>query len=468
MARERKGQEAVRVRQRLDALLTARQAPAQPLRAASALPARSREFRFFGSLSTSYRRDERSTDGGGSTVVDSSLLNDVFVGGQGESEHWEWRGEFSGTEIQDFLDDDAELRVNTLFVEALGRGEPWGFGLGRLPGNRSGVIGRYDGARASYRATAHSRWNLRAGLPVEPFVSSRVDPDQQLVALSFEALEWIAGLDLELFAIQQWAEGLTDRTAVGAEWSWTDGARYVAGQLDYDLHFQDLNTAFLIGSWQVRPETNLNLLLDWRRLPTLTTRNALFGQPEGDLGALLDRFSRDELEELARDRTVRSRSATLGITHRLSERFQLAADLGVSDLSGSPASGGIESFEGTGRQISTFLQLIGTEILTRGDVGTVGLRFVSARDIELSTLAWSWRSPAWRRIRLNPLFDLVWRHPDVGDSVFTLRPGVRVDCRVGPLLLDLDARYEWSKGERFPGVKDEQAYTLLVGVRYDF
>lgn len=486
LARERKGQEAharaeyedylklypegegaARVRQRLDALLTARSTPQEPLRQAA--PDRApRLFDSFGSLSTSYRRDERMTDDGGDVVVDSSVFSDVFAAARGETEAWDLRSEFAGSHVQDFLDESGEYRVNTLFVEALGRSRPWGFGFGRLPGNRSGVIGRYDGGRVSYAVSPSSRISAVAGFPVEPFVTSRLDTDQQLLGLSFEALEWWEGLDVELFAIQQWAEGLTDRTAVGAEFSYTDGVRFVAGQLDYDVHFTELNTAFVIGSWQLDPATHLNLFLDWRKLPFLATRNALFGQPEDDLDDLRDRFGTSALSGLAEDRTARSRSATLGITRQLTERLQLAADLGVSDLSGTPASGGIDSFEGTGRQIQGFVQLIATEVLRTGDVGNVGLRIVTARDVDVLGLLVGWRSPLWRKFRFNPLMDLTWRGPDRGASVITARPGLRVDYRVGPFTLDFDGRYEWSDGERFPGVEDEQGYTLLFGVRYDY
>lgn len=486
VARERKGQEAharaeyeaylerypegtgaIRVRQRLDALLTARSEPESPLREASEREPERRSFDMFGSLSTYYLRDERFTDDAGD-FLNSSMATDVFSAFRGERAGYDVRGEFSGTHVHDFEDDDGDWRVDTLFVEALGQSQPWGLGFGRLPGNRSGVIGRFDGGRLSYRMTPHSQISVVGGLPVEPFVTSNIDFDQQLVGLSFEALEWVPGLDVEAFAIQQWAEGLTDRTAIGSEFSYAGEGYFLAGQVDFDLHFMDLNTAFLIGNWQATRDTNLNLLLDWRKLPFLSTRNALFGQLEDDLDDLRVRFGSGELEDLADDRTAESRSATLGMTHRLNEQFQLAMDVGISDLSGTPASGGIDEFEGTGRQYSTQTQLIGTSLLRDGDVGSLALRYVDARDIDLAGIFASWRSPAWRSFRFNPLFDLLWRRPDVGDSVFVIRPGMRVDYRIGPITVDLDGRYEWSNGERFPGVEDEEAYTLLFGVRYDY
>ncbi len=487
LARERKGQEAharaeyeaylerypegdasVRVRQRLDALLTARDEPTEPLREARRHDRVQQEFDVFGSIGTYYRRDERFTEDAGDLVVDSSLATDFFTALRGERGGWDIRSEVSGTHLHDFLDDNGDWRFDTLFFEALGRTSPWGFGVGRLPGNRSGLTSRFDGGRVSYGLTEKSRISAVAGLPVEPFVTSSIQYDQQLVGLSFEALEWWEGVDVELFGIQQWADGITDRTAIGTEFSYADESRFFAGQVDYDIHFMELNTAFLVGSWQASEDTNFNLFLDWRKLPFLSTRNALFGQFDDDLDDLRERFGTGELQDLAEDRTARSRSATLGVTHQLSERFQVAADVGLSDLSGTPASGGIEGFEGTGRQISTFLQLIGTQLIQVGDVGTVGVRYIDARDVDIAGLVWSWRSPVWRRFRFNPLFDLLWRRPDVGDSVFTYRPGLRIDYRVGPFTVDLDGRYEWSNGERFPGVEDEEAYTLLFGVRYDY
>ncbi len=461
------GEGAVRVRQRLDALLTARSEPTPALRPA-ATTRRASDFDVFGSVATAYRRDEREARGLGDFLVDSAFFSDVFVGSRWQSERWDVRGEMSGTHLYDFIDDDTDWRANTLFLEALGRGQPWGFGVGRLPGNRAGVIGRMDGVRLSYELQPGWRLGSVAGFPVDPFLQSTPDTDRQLFGLSLETLELVEGVDVELFAIQQWAEGLTDRSAVGAELRYAAEGRFLAGLFDYDLHFGALNTAFLIGNLQLRPDTDLNVLLDWRRLPTLETRNALLGQPDDSLDDLRDRLGVGDLESLAEDRTARSRSASLGLTHRLNERFQVSGDLTLSDLSGTPASGGIEAFEGTGRQLSSYLQVTGTELLLAGDVGTLGLRWVDAREIDVVGLLWSWRSPLWRRFRLNPLLDLEWRSPDRGGRVFTVRPGLRVDMTLGRLTLDAEGHYIWSDGARFPGVEDEQGYTLLLGVRYDY
>ncbi len=461
------GEATERVRQRLDALVTARAEPSPALRPASTKD-RDSNFDVFGSLATSYRRDERFTDDFGDSLVDSSIYSDVFLGSRWQNERWDVRGELSGTHLFDFIDNDERWRVNTLFVEAEGIGVPWNVGMGRLPGNRAGVVGRFDGAEVSYELRPGLRLGTVAGFPVDPFVRSSPDLSQQLVGLNLETRGVVEGLDVEFFAIQQWAEGFTDRSAIGAEFRYAADGRFLAGLLDYDVHYNELNTAFLVGNLRLRPDTDLNFLVDWRRLPTLGTRNALFGQLDDSLSDLHDRFGTDEIEALADDRTARSRSVSVGLTHRLNERFQISGDVAISDLSGTPESGGIEEFEGTGRQLSTYLQATGSELFVAGDVGTLGLRWVDARTIEILGLHWSWRSPMWRRFRLNPLLDLEWRDAQDRESVFTLRPGFRIDLRVGRITLDLEGHYRWSRGERFPGVGDEQGYSVLFGARYDY
>ncbi|MBW2244772.1 MAG: SPOR domain-containing protein [Deltaproteobacteria bacterium] len=467
LERYSEGEAAERVRQRLDALVTARAEPPPALRPASTKD-RASDFDVFGSIATSYRRDERFTDDFGDSLVNSSIFSDLFLGSRWQSERWDVRGELSGTHLFDFIDNDERWRVNTLFVDAEGLGVPWNVGFGRLPGNRAGVVGRFDGAEVSYELGPGLRLGTVAGFPVDPFVRSSPDLSQQLLGLNLETLGVVEGLDVEFFAVQQWAEGFTDRSAIGAEFRYAADGRFLAGLLDYDVHFNDLNTAFLVGNLRLRPDTDLNLLVDWRRLPSLGTRNALFGQQDDSLSDLHDRFGTDEIEDLADDRTARSRSVSVGLTHRLNERFQISGDVGISDLSGTPASGGIEEFEGTGRQISTYLQATGSEFFVAGDIATLGLRWVEAQTIEILGLHWSWRSPMWRRFRLNPLVDLEWRDAQDREGVFTLRPGFRVDFRVGRITLDMEGHYRWSKGERFPGVGDEQGYSVLLGARYDY
>ena len=69
------------------------------------------------------------------------------------------------------------------------------------------------------------------------------------------------------------------------------------------------------------------------------------------------------------------RSSSVGGTRQLTESVQLALDFSMSNLSGTPESGGVSETEDTGWETSLYPQLIATDLLLGGDVGSIGVRW---------------------------------------------------------------------------------------------
>ncbi len=234
------GDGAPRVRQRLDALLTARAEPTPALREPEDPPDATgplgSDWEVFGSLSTSYRRDVRRSDGFGRVVTDSSFLNDVFVAARGTVSGWDFASELSGSYLWDLTNDGDDVpRTNTLFVEASDPDGPFAFSVGRQTGNTAGIIGRFDGARLFYAVNPVWTVSLTGGLPVEPFVTNSPQTDKGFVGFAADATGIVENLDLQLFAIHQRADGFTDRTAIGTEFRWVIDRLFVAGLVDVDV-----------------------------------------------------------------------------------------------------------------------------------------------------------------------------------------------------------------------------------------
>jgi len=462
------GPGAERVRQRLGAMWTAR----SPLEEKLRQPRKSGDgldFDTFGSVYLSYRRGARRVDDVGRIFSESSIFGDLFAGARVRTPRFQLYGELSGSYLYGIgADDESELRTSTFFVEARDLAGPLSGSVGRLPGNRAGVIGRYDGAQIGFRVDPMWTVSAVAGFPSDPFESNGIETDRRFVGVSVDATGLLPGLDAQVYAIHQQLEGKTDRSAIGGEFRYVREGLFVAGLLDYDVHFGKLGQAFLVAAWQATASTNFNLLLDQRYVPLLTSRNALIGQREESLGELRDRFSRSEIDRLAEDRTARARTATLGVTQRLGERYQLALDVSASDLEGTSPSGGVAGFAGGGWQFSYSAQWIASDLLRRGDISTLGLRYLDTRTFDEAALFLSWRGPVTGRLRLNPFIEVTRARIRDGETVYGLEPGVRVDWGFGPISMDLEASYQWLDGERFAGAEDESGYRAVLGLRYDF
>jgi hypothetical protein len=414
-----------------------------------------------------YRRGAFVTAQTAEEVFDSSVFTDAFFDTRLRTDAWTLRSQMSAGYAYQFDDSDSETRVSSLFLEAERPEQGLTGSIGRRSRSTGGVLGRYDGVQLSWRFA--EPWMITAigGRPVDSPTGGFSDLDRWMGGLSLDVDILDDILDAELFAVGQANASWVDRIALGTEIHYFDSGRSAVAYVDFDVYYQSLNTAQLVGSWQITPASSLHALADYRNVPTLTTTNALIGQPAEDLASLGDLFSRREIEALAEDRTARSTSFFLGGSHLLSPRFQVALDLGASDLSGTGDSGGVEAFDGTGWDLSYAGRFIASDITTTGDVGVLGFRYFDGSNLDIASLMLTARYPATVNLRLTPRLqtDYRFQQEDVADSVL-LRPSFRFDYRVWKVVFDAEAGLDW----RLPvdsGLDEEVDYFLTFGVRYD-
>jgi hypothetical protein len=488
---------AARVRQRLDAIVTAQsKLPERRGTAPGAAPAASAlDLDLLGSVYSQYRYEHRDYEFG-SLVADSSFWTDATLVGRLRTPAWSLRSQASGSQLFQLVDTGGgnETRVSSAFLDARQNDGTWRGTLGRQSGTTGGLYSRFDGLRASRRVAEHWRVGLLGGAPVEYFRSNSVSFDRYAYGVSLEADHLFERLGTTLYAIQQRNGSFVDRTALGLEMRWADEHRFAAALLDYDVYYRSLNTALLNAHWQLNDKTNLTFFADHRNSPPLSTTNATIGQGTDELSDLRDRFSDSEIRRLAEDRTARSTILSVGGTRQLTEHVQLALDFSMSNLSGTPESGGVSETEDTGWETSLYPQLIATDLLLGGDVGSIGVRWFDGTGSDTWSLILHERLPITKALRLHPRLRLDYRTssgsdefallPDDPDSSlpavesatrvrngsFTLRPYLGAEYRIGRVTLDTDCGIEWTTGAfgDEPSNGDELAYILSFGMRYDF
>ena len=402
-------------------------------------------------------------------LADSSLFTDLHVDSRLRLDAYTLRSQFSGGYRHEFLDGGSgETRTSSLFLEAEDHLRGLTGSIGRRSLSTAGVLGRFDGIRLTYDIT--SRWKLGAlgGFPVDSPRQSSIETHRYLAGISLDVAKIAESIDAQVYAIGQMEDGITDRAAVGCELRYFQPGRFLAVFVDYDVYFTDLNLAQIVGNWQVTPSTLLTTYLDYRLVPTLTTRNALQGQGVDEVDDLLDLFPNDEIKDLARDRTSRSTTLNFGVSHDLSDHLQIAADFSAMDFSGTRASGGIDEIDGTGFEFSYFSQLIWNGLVKPGGIGILGFRFFDGSVYDSATATLDARYPITRALRANPSVRADYRmHDDLGD-VFTLMPTLGFDYRFWKLNFDAEFGIEW----RLPVDSDRDdewwGYFMMFGVRYDY
>ena len=217
-------------------------------------------------------------------------------------------------------------------------------------------------------------------------------------------------------------------------------------------------------------KTTINLTLDYRNSPILTTRNALNGQSVDSLNDLQDNFSDSEIFDLARDRTTTSKLATLGVSRPLHEKLQISGDVTVTNLSDTDESGDVEATVGTGTDYFYNLQLIGSNLITTGDITILGLRYADTDDTGITSLTFNMRYPFNRDLRINPRFRVDYRkNRDDDTDQMIYRPSLRMSYQaMRKLRLEAELGGEYSDREIVDGSTKDRSYYFNVGYRSDF
>jgi tetratricopeptide (TPR) repeat protein len=476
------GEGASRVRQRLAGLLTATSTPREKLQAARGREKTAREWDVFGGFSQFYRRDENTSqindDDKLTTVTQSSLSSDLDVTGRLRNGDYDLRTRFTGGYLHDFLNDgdDSETAVSALYFDATNRSNRFALRVGRQSRSTGGVLGRFDGLLLDIPVTRKLGVSVTTGFPVD---SSRdkFDESQYFYGANLELEDFLTGWDANTFYIEQKVDSVVDRRAVGGELRYFDINRSFLTLVDYDVFYNELNTAQLLGSWTTRNKTTFNTVLDYRNSPILTTSNALQGEtalnPQGaivtTIEEMLSIYTEEQIFQFARDRTATSRLGTLGVSKPVTEKLQVGGDITLSKLSDTVASGTAVAVPGTDNEFFYNLQLIGSNLIKEGDITIVGLRFIDATASETTSLSLNTRYPVTPDFRVNPRFRVDYRKNSDDTEQFIYRPSARLTYSIKRRFrLEAELGGEWSDREIVAGSTKSNSWFLNLGYRADF
>ncbi|MFK7894994.1 MAG: hypothetical protein AB8G23_04110, partial [Myxococcota bacterium] len=468
------GPAADRVRQRRDAIASAEDAPRAALRQAAQSGATDPETiqrEIFGSLAARYFRSELMTSEAGDDFLASNVLADLDLAGRLESETWTLRGDLTGTYDFDVAGEGRsnDPRISRFSLQFEDRVHGWEVTLGRQRRNDSGVLGRFDGGRVAVELGTHVSLSALAGLPVERTSDNLPNTNAVFGAAAIDIKEiGLEALQSQLFVVGQERSGLKDRIAVGGEIRYAGERSYSFVYLDYDVLFNSLNTFLASASYQAADQTDLRLLFERRNAPVLTLESALQGQLARDLDALRRTFSESEIRDLALDRTAVAWSGSAGITHRLSPRYQLSADLTLSYLEGTETSAGVTGNDASGPDGSGTLQIVVNDWLIEGGVGSLSTRYFEGetfRSVSVNGYS-SFRLP--ERVRLIPRLRWEWRDSEILGASSVLRPSIEIDWRFKSLLFNAEAGTQWQEPLSGGDEQAESNYFVEVGLRWEF
>lgn len=463
------GEGADRVRQRIASLLTAKSAPKEKLKPTNR-GTTNPEWEFYGGFSQFYLREASITDKEGEVVHQSALFSNLDFTSRYRGDRLDLRTQLNARYLHDFEEsDDSQFRLSNAYIDGSDRDLGLSARLGRQSRSTGGVLGRFDGGVVSYRFLPKWQFSAVGGFPVETFRSGSLQTDRSFYGFSLDFgpfAEYWAG---NAFFIDQEVDGITDRRAIGGELRYQHPRHPVFALVDYDISHDALNIFQMVGNYFFSNGAAVNLTADYRKVPFLSTSNALQGEFADSVGDLLKTRTESEIRELARDRTATARSLILGGSYPITENFQITGDFTYTKLSGLGASGDLPATEGTGDEFSYAAQLTASSLFKSGDVSVFGLRYTDKRDFDIYSLSIDSRYPLSENWRLDPRLRVdYYSGPSDGDFV-RVRPSLRLNYRWKKnLTFEAEGGVEWSDKPLFPDENDHKSYFFSFGYRWNF
>jgi TolA-binding protein len=360
--------------------------------------------------------------------------------------------------------------ISTALIESTFKEYDLTLAFGRMSRNTSGVIGRFDGGVGSWRIDDRFRLNVVAGSPNLSRFDAPFKDGKYLFGASVDVAKVVDGLDTSLFVIEQHDRWILDRRAVGAEFRYFNQGVSALGTIDYDIYFKRLNAVIFSGSYTFDDKSVLTAALDYRRVPYLSTWNAIQGQPFLTLYDMLKFNTQGDVRRFALDRTPIFKSATASYSRPLNENFQVSVDGTVTKLSGTPPSGGVDGTMPTGTEYYLSAQLIGSNLFQPGDMFIGAVRYASLADSKVYFLDLNTRYPLRDDLRISPRLRFGFRN---GTTAYLKETTILPSLLLNYLLtkdigLEAEIGYKWMRTYQDAIRSQTHDLFLTVGLRSDF
>jgi len=376
-----------------------------------------------------YRNIDRFDQDQPELTTFSALLTDLDVTVRHRGESVNMLGRLSINDLHDMLGQNQggtgdRQRTSYAYYDVADAQNEWSVRVGRQSLHNWGVLGRFDGVHGTYQLGDQRRLHVMIGYPVESTLNG-VITDRQFIGAAVDFDRVVGRWGFSPYVQSQKIDGIGDRQAVGFETRYFDDRRSLTTMIDYDTLYSELNTALMFGTWRLKNRITLTGLYDERR--SISTRNALIGQPLSAFDELLLTWTEEEIRQIARDRTATSRTTTFGMSMPLGERLQLNADVTTLDIGPSVDSAGVAAVPGTGQQVYYSGTLVASALFGQRDVNVLNLRHGEAPDFTSTLLTWDTRVPLGKHLRINPRLRFgVWESVQTGIRRETVTPSLRL------------------------------------------
>lgn len=410
----------------------------------------------------------------------NSLYNDVDVLARRRGQRFDMLARTSLTYAKNFAGpsptsaNDASTRVSIASVEIDDRVLNAFARLGRQVQNFDGGLGTFDGLFGAWQIRPDIGVNLIAGFPVEQ-TNVGLQTARKFWSLAVPYTPVGKHWDASLFYTQWHNDGFTDREAVGTQLRLLLPSASVTTLLDYDIFYQSLNTAAILGTMQLPAQWNLSFDAERRNAPVLTTQNALIGQPFRTLDELAQFYGSiglpiDTIYQNARDNTSSSTSYSVTVSRPLGPRYQFASTVSAQRFGATNGVGTtVPAQQATGLQLAYQAQIYGSNIWKEGDFNVLSVLYADTPTAKTYAASLTERFPVGAAWRLGPRLSVVHQQLSTdGSNQLSLIPSALLDWLRGRNLVQIEGGYELGKRDSLLQSQNTRRYYVSASYRIAF
>jgi len=454
---------APRIQQRLAGLITRSLPVQQKLKVAAN---DNGSWTTVGNVSQFYQRVETTVNNESPVVGVNGLFTSADVITSHRSDSLDLSMRVSTNGLSDFTsNNDSTYQTTIAYFEA--QQKDWGVDLrvGRQSQQSNGVLGRYDGVQLQYTVNSWLKVGALGGYAVD-YSQNAFSSDRPLYGVNARVSTFGGALEFAPFYIEQQANGLLDRRAVGMETRFYRDNVSAFSLVDYDTYHQALNTSYMMLNWRFDGGLSTYATFDHRRSPYITTENALIGQGVNSLGSLENTYDSQQIQQLADDRTATLTLASIGFDKDVTSRFQVGTDVSYSDYSSTQTSGNVEGTPARQDYYYT-LRFRLDEAFGAQTYTAWYLRYADSPDSRTSSIYWNNRFTFWQRWEFYPRFRVDYTQmTDTNQSQWFFEPSLRLDFRPKQnLYFELETGYDRTQRDMPVQSLDVVGYYVRIGYR---
>ena len=209
-------------------------------------------------------------------------------------------------------------------------------------------------------------------------------------------------------------------------------------------------------------------MIDHRKSPPFSITNELIGQALQSLSGYVQWVGETALREQAAKLTSRSNLSMIGVTHPVSDRWQLGADVRVSNVSGTAAAGDMPAGAGTGNILVYSAQAIGNAILRDNDLGVLNLSLIRSPTYTAHSLSLNYVYLYSDSLRIDGSVRWYGQSDRYGARMSRLTPTVKAIYKLRErLFLDAEGAIERTTTKAPASTEHSRRYFFYTGYRWD-